>query len=211
MKHYLILFFITTIIATKVCGQALTWDPFVMSTLVVNHTDQQAKLKDIKNRESSILAAQVYISDKMEKIRVIKEKMHKSLRTVSSVITDTKEILYAREVANDIGKYQNQMIDYARDNPKLLLVAYKTEKALVDRTADLFTYIYTNALVGGDLNLLDNRQRGEIIDHVVQELRIMRGLAYGVSRKMRMAKRTGVLKALNPFGLSYPNQDAAIV
>ena len=58
-------------------------------------------------------------------------------------------------------------------------VAVKTEAALIKRTADLFTYIYTVAIIGGDFNLMNNHGRLDIIKHVVRELRVMRGLAYG--------------------------------
>lgn len=192
-------------------SQAIVWDPLVMSQLVIQHTAQQEKLKEISTNETRILVAQTYISEKMTEIKTIEEKIHNSLRTVTGIIMDAKDILYAKEIAKDIAKYQGQMVEYARENPELLIIAYKTERALVDRTANLLEYIYTNALIGTDLNLLDNKQRHEVIQHVVNEFRIMRGLAYGVSRKMRVAQRTGVLQYLDPFHLKYPNQDIAIV
>jgi len=90
-------------------------------------------------------------------------------------------------------------------------VAVKAEAELITRTAELFTYIYTTAIVGGDFNLMDNKQRLDIIRHVVRELRIMRGIAYGIYRRMSVAKRAGILKTINPFRLNYPNSGAAIV
>ena len=191
-------------------AQQVVWDPAVTSTLVLNHQAQQEKLSDIKNNESRIMVAQVFISQKMEQIRAIEQKMHERLKTVSSVVKDGKNIIYASTIAKDIGKYQGQMIEYARGNNALLIVAYQTEKALIERTADLFTYI-SGALLGGDFNLLDNKQRHDIILHVVNELRAMRGLAYGVARRMRVARRAGIWKTLNPFDVNYPNRDAAIV
>ncbi|MBT28822.1 MAG: plasmid transfer protein [Thalassobius sp.] len=212
MKKTILLSLLAMLLAIGLRAQsAIVWDPFVMSQLVTQHKAQQAELKKIKKNEGQIFAAQTYISGKMAEIKEIEEKMHTRLKNVTAVVKDAKDIVYATKISKDIGKYQEEMINYARDNPALLAVAYNAEKALVDRTADLFTYVYTNALIGGEINLLDNKQRQEIIEHVVNELRIMRGLAYGVSRKMRMASRTGVLEYLNPFHLKYPDQDLAIV
>jgi hypothetical protein len=213
MKTKLILLLLisgSTLIPGNVRAQQLVFDPAVVSTLVVNHTAQQSALKDIKNSESEIAAAQKVIAVQMSYIRELEQKMYNSLRNVSMVITGAKDIVYASQIAKDIGAYQKQMVEIATGDPILMVVALKTEAALIQRTADLFTYIYTVAFVGGDINLMNNKARLDIIKHVVRELRIMRGMAYGIVRKMRVAKYAGVMKTLNPFGLNYPNNSRAI-
>jgi hypothetical protein len=209
MKTKLIL--IILLIAGSAGAQQLVFDPAVVSTLVVNHTAQQTALKDIKNSETEIAAAQKVIAVQMSYIKELEQKMYNSLRNVSMVITGAKDILYASQIAKDIGTYQKQMVEIATGDPVLLAVAVKTEAALIQRTADLFTYIYTVAVIGGDINLMNNKERLDIIKHVVRELRIMRGMAYGIVRKMRVARYAGVMKTLNPFGLNYPNNGKAIV
>jgi hypothetical protein len=213
MKTKLILLLLisgSTLIPGNVRAQQLVFDPAVVSTLVVNHTAQQSALKDIKNSESEIAAAQKVIAVQMSYIRELEQKMYNSLRNVSMVITGAKDIVYASQIAKDIGAYQKQMVEIATGDPILMVVALKTEAALIQRTADLFTYIYTVAFVCGDINLMNNKARLDIIKHVVRELRIMRGMAYGIVRKMRVAKYAGVMKTLNPFGLNYPNNSRAI-
>ena len=199
------------LLSGSVCAQQLVFDPAVVSTLVVNHTAQQEALKDIKNSETEIAAAQKVIAIQMSYIKELEQKMYNSLRNVSMVITGAKDIIYASQIARDIGTYQQQMMQIASGDPVLLAVAVKTEAALIQRTADLFTYIYTVAVIGGDINLMNNKERLDIIKHVVRELRIMRGMAYGIVRKMRVARYAGVMKTLNPFGLHYPNNGKAIV
>lgn len=210
MKTRLIIL-IQLITISHLFGQQLVFDPAVVSTLVINHTAQQTALKDIKNSEAEIAAAQKVIAVQMSYIKELEKKMYKSLKNVSIVITGAKDIIYASRIAADIGKYQQQMLEIATGDPVLLAVAVKTEAALVKRTADLFTYIYTVAIIGGDINLMNNKERLDIIKHVVRELRIMRGMAYGIVRRMRVAKYAGVMKTLNPFSLNYPNNGAAIV
>jgi len=199
------------LVTGSVRAQQLVFDPAVVSTLVVNHTAQQTALEDIKTSETEIATAQKVIAVQMSYIKELEQKMYNSLKNVSIVITGGRDIIYASQIAADIGTYQQQMVEIATGDPILLAVAVKTEAALIQRTADLFTYIYTVAVIGGDFNLMNNKGRLDIIKHVVRELRVMRGLAYGVVRKMRVAKYAGVMKTLNPFGMSYPNNGAAIV
>jgi len=205
---------ITLIMSLIICtgyAQQLVFDPAVVSTLVVNHTAQQNALKDIKSNEAEIAAAQKVIAVQMSEIRALEQKMYNSLKQVSILITGARDIVYASRIAADIGTYQKEMVKIARDNPVLLAVAVQTEAALISRTADLMFYIYQFAIIGGDVNLMNNKDRMEIIQHVVRELRIMRGMAYGIVRKMRVARYAGVLRTLNPFGLHYPNNGDAIV
>lgn len=192
-------------------SQQVVFDPAVVSTLVINHTAQQTALKDIKNSEAEIATAQKVIAVQMTYIKELEQKMYNGLKNVSMVITGAKDIIYASQIAEDIGQYQQEMVNIATGDPILLAVAVKTEAALIRRTADLFTYIYTVAIIGGDFNLMNNKARLDIIKHVVRELRVMRGMAYGIVRKMRVAKYAGVMKTLNPFGMNYPNNGAAIV
>jgi hypothetical protein len=192
-------------------AQQVVFDPAVLSTLVINHEAQQNVLVDIKEKETAIATAQTTIATQMAVIRELKQKVYNSMRNVSAIVRDSKSIIYAIDIARDIGEYQGKMISMASGDPTLTIVAVQAEAELISRTAALFTFIYTTAIVGGDFNLMDNKQRLDIIRHVVNELRIMRGIAYGIYRRMTIAKRAGILRTINPFQLNYPNSGAAIV
>ena len=192
-------------------AQQVVFDPAVLSTLVINHEAQQRVLVDIKEKETAIATAQTTIAAQMAVIRELKQKVYNSMKNVSAIVRDSKSIIYAIDISKDIGEYQGKMVSMASGDPVLTLVAVQAEAELITRTAALFTYIYTTAIVGGDFNLMDNKQRLDIIRHVVRELRIMRGIAYGIYRRMTIAKRAGILRVMNPFRLNYPNSGAAIV
>lgn len=211
MRKYLYLISALTLSFGPSQAQQLVFDPAVVSTLVVNHTAQQEALNDIKEKEAEILGVQRTITLKMGQIRELEQKMYNSLRSVQSIIGQSKNIVYASSIAQDIGRYQGQMIAIAQGDPELVLIAAKTELELVNRTADLFTYIYQVAVVGTDVNLMTNADRLSLIRHVVDELRMMRGLSYSITRRMRVAKHAGLMKTMNPLGLKYPNNSQAII
>ena len=205
MTKKLVLSLMVLLGAVGINAQQIVIDPAMITTLVVNHTEQQGVLKDIKSAENNIRNFQILIQEKMRQIENLQEKTYKYLSTVNSVVKNGKDIIYASQIAQDIYKYQSQAIKYAADDPKLVLVAVKTESELISRTADLFLYIYNIALAGGEKNLLDNKQRIDLCIHVVNELRDMRGLAYSVYRQMKTAQRTGVLRSLSPGTFRYIN------
>ena len=210
MKKCLCLINLITLLSVSASAQQLVFDPAVLSALVVNHEAQQTVLKDIKQSEGEISSLQATISFKMAQIQELEAKMYNSLKTVQSIVGQGKNIIYASTIANDIGKYQSQMLDIAQGDPELMLIAAKTELALINRTADLFTYIYQVAVIGTDMNLMNNADRLNLIRHVVDELRIMRGLAYSITRKMRVARYAGLWKSMYP-GRKYPNHSGAII
>lgn len=211
MRKHLYLLSFLGLVAGSVLGQQLVFDPAVVSTLVVNHTAQQAALNDIKENEGKIAALQATISLKMTQIRELEEKMYHSLKSVESIIGQSRNIVYASRIAADIGRYQEQMMELARGDNELLLIAARTELELINRTADLLSYIYQVAVIGTDMNLMSNADRLALIRHVVSELRVMRGLAYSITRKMRVARYAGLLKTMNPLGLRYPDNSQAII
>ena len=190
-----LIFTIVLINCIAVKAQQIVVDPAVVSTLTANHLVQNGSLNNIKSEQNGIKNLQNGINVKLLQIQALQEKTYNSLRKVQSIVQSGKNVVYASTVATDITKYQNEMISTAEGNPMLYAVALKTELALINRTYDLFIYINT-ALTGGDTNLMSNMERMDIINHVVDEMRIMRGLAYSVNRKMRTAKYSGTFKAL---------------
>ncbi len=176
-------------------AQQVVVDPAVVSALTANHLVQNGTLNKIADEERGIKNLQATINVKLLQIQELQEKTYNSLRQVQSVVQQGKNVVYASTVATDIAKYQSEIIENAEGNALLYAVALKTELALINRTYDMFVYINT-ALTGGDANLMSNMERMQIINHVVDELRIMRGLAYSVNRKIRTAKYSGTFKAL---------------
>ncbi|MDR3137855.1 MAG: plasmid transfer protein, partial [Tannerellaceae bacterium] len=116
------------------------------------------------------------------------------MSTVNAVVKNGKDIVYASQIAAQIGEYQSQAAKLAAGDPELLLVVAKTEYELITRSTDLLVHIYNVSLAGGEKNLLDNKQRIDLCTHVVGELKRMRALAYSVTRQLKSAKRSGIIK-----------------
>ncbi len=204
--------FIAAVISASISeiqAQAIVWDPIVQGQLIYNHTVQNKNLEEIKNNETKISTAQSAIALETEGIRQVEEKVYKSLKSVSIVIANVKDIVYAGDIAKDIAKYQSQMYDLAQQRPELLIVAVKSEEALASKGVELLNYIIV-ATTATDANLMNNQQRITIIKHVIDELRLMRGMAYSITREMKYVAQNGFLSNLDFLGFRY-QRDAKLV
>ena len=109
----------------------------------------------------------------------------------------------------DISKYQSQMLEYAKDDPKLVAVAVSAETKLISQMINILSYMEM-AVNGCSDNLMNVKSRLQLMNHVIRELRIARGQAYTVVRKMKVAKNRGMLYALTHNGYSYYKNDEQI-
>lgn len=201
MKYKLL--FILFCISLFCKSQSLVVDPALTTALSVQHYNENSAYNKIKDNQSEIKRYQVLIDAQLIQIKEIEKKTQKYLSTVNAVVKNGKDIIFASQIAKDISKYQSQAYELASGDPKLLTVCAKTEYALVSRSLDLLTYIYTLALKDGESNMLDNKQRTDMVIHVVKELRVMRGLAYAICRQIKAAKRDGIWRQLAPNQFRY--------
>lgn len=197
MKKYLLIP-VLFLLSHVTYSQELVWDVACMETLILNHINQQIWFKKMRNAEIEITAIEEKIKNDMVQIEIYKTAFYKSLKSVSAIISQGKDIIYAGDIAADIGRYQKKMTQIVGQDPELAIVAAKTESQLVKRTADLTFYIYQVAIVGTDVNLMDNKQRLDLLKHVITELRIMRDLAKNVCMLLETAKQEGIIKSLFP-------------
>lgn len=212
MKNVLTLFFILSPFGLMAQGYiTIVVDAKLAATIIANHVVTMTALKPMVDATEEIKEYQQEIAAKTLVMREIKDLLYESMHEVSSVIKDGKNVKTASELVAEIGKYQADIVAYANDNPGLLSIAYSTEAALVTRSAGLLKYIFDCAIVGGDDNLMNSKQRMELIRYVLKELRIIRAIAFNMSMKMKVASRADVLEHPTPYGISYPDKDGSIV
>ncbi|WP_240663429.1 hypothetical protein [Mucilaginibacter limnophilus] len=98
-------------------------------------------------------------------------------------------------IVEDVGR----AVMIARSDPVLLLFAEEGAREFRSRATSLALEVGASALQGGRNNLMDSGERTKLINHIASEMRILRGLAYGMERAMYWAKMRGIWRSLNPF------------
>lgn len=139
-------------------------------------------------------------------VDVIQERVYNSLTTVDKTIRQSKSVLQATTIVNDIIKYQLQMVKYAKSDPALLLYAEKSETDFKLRALDLILYIQKTVMVQKADALLDVGKRDQLLSYVIDELRVLRAFSYTASRQIYWAQMDGIFRSLNPWQ-NYINQD----
>ncbi|MES2062509.1 MAG: hypothetical protein V4456_11355 [Bacteroidota bacterium] len=197
------------LIGGKTFGQQLVTDPILTGSTIVGGIQQNNRLDDMKQHQTMIERYQLLAVTQLGFINDWQKKMYEGLSQVASAVRDSKNIIEATTIVNDIIKYQLVAANYAKGDPILIIFAQKTESDFKNRALDMVVYISTVALKGGKDMLMDAGQRAELINRIVTDLRVIRGLAYTASRQMYWARMDGIFRSLNPFA-GYVNQDQQI-
>lgn len=159
------------------------------------HQNQFTHIMKMNENETAIAAAQRIILEQTAKVEEIERKLYNSLKEVDVVIRQGRAIIRAGEYTEKIINYIYQIDTIVIGQPALILIANRTERALYERMTGLAEYL-TISITGGNVNLMNSRERTNLINHVNSELAIMCGMCYSIKRQMLSAKRKGILDAI---------------
>ncbi|MGY3212437.1 hypothetical protein [Mucilaginibacter sp. HD30] len=190
-------------------AQVLVFDPVTSGAIAVNAGIINGKLNDTNDKLDLIQKGQLTVSAQLLVINDLQSKIYTGLSQVSSVINNLTTIKEIAECGNDIVTDVVSSVQLARANPLLLLFAEQGARDFQTRAATLAAEVSAFVLKGGNANLMDAGERAKLLNHIAQEMRILRGIAYGMNRSMYWAKINGIFRSLNPWA-EWQNQDVRI-
>ena len=203
MKKIIISLVTTLTISFNCLSQGnLVYDQTCIGSLTANHAVQLSMLRLFEDSQKKISEYNEQISIKVIQVEIIRDKLFKSLKDVNGIINSGKDIEMILDICEDIKKYQNRMINDAMEVPEVAITVAKCELQLVNRTLIILEHM-DMALTGEDTNLMDKRQRMEVLSTLIDELRLMRGLAYSTSRQVRTVKMESIMKNLDVENFRY--------
>jgi hypothetical protein len=164
-------------------------DYTVISTMVEIHKTESGHYRDLKDKETTNTTLQTLVTKTTEEYRAISDKIERRYTDVSILLSQVGKLPEIIRIINDIQDYQVSLLEIVQDHPEFVLIGINTEVALMKRVTRLYKYVYLNAILGTDLNKMPIAKRLEIVDHVLTELRVIRGLCYSISSKMKNAVR----------------------
>jgi hypothetical protein len=187
----------------------IIFDLEAVANIGINHGVQGAALSAIEGDFKEIRGHNENIALKLGQVYLSRDKLYESLKDVKAIKSNCRDIETISKIISDIGSYQQQMLEYASDDPILIAFVAKTELELLSKTLDLFSFVEVT-LNSDDFNLMDNAQRLDLLKSIILDLRVMRGIAYSVCRIMKSAKRNGILYALVPGAFGFPDNGSKI-
>jgi len=138
--------------------------------------------------------------------------IYNGLSQVNSALKDGLAVKNMATISTDILSYLQQALALARTDPALLLAASNLETECKQRSLLLVNDVAGFVLKSGKNVLADYNARDELLQKILNDLRIIDGLAYGAWRAMYWAKERGIITTLNPLqdyinkDISYANQ-----
>lgn len=202
MKKLILLLLVSTFY--NLIAQQAVIDVGAIGAIVSTHAVQNENLEKIRNSESKIALLQAKIAFRQEQIRALQVKVYNARKSAMSWVTTVSGITKSYSLASNIVTYQNKIFDVAGNNVALNVIALSMQVECAERSYILMQDI-VNALLGGEIagkpiNLMDSKQRLDLIFRVNKELRLLRGMVYGVYRKIRKIKRVGIIETAMKFG-----------
>jgi hypothetical protein len=189
-------------------AQTLTVDPAVSAAIAVNAGVINGQLNTTNNKLDLIQKGQLAVSGQLVVVNDLQNKIYQGLSQVAAVINNLTTIKEIAECGTDIINDVESSVTLAKSDPVLLLFAEQGARDFETRAATLSADVSAFVLKGGK-NLMDSGERGRMLNHIADEMRILRGIAYGMDRSMYWAKINGIFRSLNPWA-EWQNQDVRI-
>jgi hypothetical protein len=193
----------------KALGQELVVDPVTSAAIAVNAGVINSQLNKTNDNLSLISKGQMAVTGQLVIVNDLQNKVYKGLSEVASVIRNLESIKEIAECGSDIISDVGKAITYAKSDPVLLLFAEQGARDFETRAVTIAADVSAFVLKGGGNNLMDSGERGKLLNHIVAEMRILRGISYGMQRAMYWARINGVFRSLNPLA-AWQNQDVRI-
>jgi hypothetical protein len=207
MKNLIVIILLLS--GIKALGQELVIDPVTSAAIAVNAGVINSQLNKTNNNLSLIAKGQMAVTGQLVIVNDLQNKIYKGLSEVSSVIRNLESIKEIAECGLDIISDVGLSVNYAKSDPVLLLFAEQGARDFETRAATLAADVSAFVLKGGGSNLMDSGERGKLLNHIVSEMRVLRGISYGMQRAMHWARINGIFRSLNPLA-AWQNQDVRI-
>ncbi|MCC8407711.1 hypothetical protein LJ707_02140 [Mucilaginibacter sp. UR6-1] len=207
MKYLIIL--LPWLLARACFAQKLVVDPAVTGAIAVNAGIINGQLNTTNNRLDLIQKGQLAVSGQLLIVNNLQSKIYNGLSQVAAVISSLNTIKEIAECGSDIVSDVESSVRIARSNPVLLLFAEQGARDFQTRAYMLAADVSSFVLKGGTNNLMDSGERGKLLNHIAEEMRILRGIAYGMNRAMYWARLNGIFRSLNPWA-EWQNTDVRI-
>ena len=204
------IFLLTFCLISGLCSaQEIVVDPAVSASIAINAGIINGQLNTTNDRLNLIQKGQLAVSGQLGIVNNLQNKIYNGLSQVASVINNLTTIKEIADCGTDIVKDVESSVRLARSNPVLLLFAEQGARDFQTRAVTLAADVSAFVLRGGNNNLMDSGERGKLLNHIAQEMRILRGIAYGMNRSMYWAKMNGIFRSLNPWA-EWQNNDVRI-
>lgn len=197
MKKLLFLFcFIVAI--TNLKAQVAYVDPAVAGAISISSQTLRSEQNKTNNLLTQIKTAQMAVNAQLAAAQRLQDKIYKGLSEVSGALNDAFVVKQIYENTTKIVEKSAEITAFAARNPQYAYFARKEATNFRNRLVSLTAEV-TQALTGGEFNLMSAGQRRELLRNIQTQTSLLAGHAWYMLYTMERAKTIGFWKAINPF------------
>lgn len=209
MKKLIVLLFVFAFGFRSARAQTLYVDPFTSGAMLAHSAVINSQLNTTNNNLSAIERGQLAVTGQLVIVNDMQAKIYKGLSEVAGVINNLNSLKEIADIGIDIVSDVEQSVTIAKSDPILLLFAEQGARDFEQRATSLALEVSAFVTKGGKDNLMDSGERAKLLNHIANEMRILRGIAYGMQRAMYWAHMRGIWSSLNPWA-EWKNMDVQI-
>ncbi|KQR68244.1 MULTISPECIES: hypothetical protein [Pedobacter] len=184
-------------------------DPTTAAATAAHAGVMNSGLSRTSDNLTLVQRAQLAVTGQLGIVNDLQSTIYRGLSEVSGVMRSLLSVKDIYAISQDIVIDVNKAINLASGDPVLLLFAEGGAREFKTRSINLATEVSSFVLKDGRDALMDSGERAKLLNRIVTELTILRGVAYGMYRTMYWAKQRGILNSLNPYA-GYINIDKRI-
>lgn len=197
MKNIVLTIFIIFIVK-YVSGQIYV-DPTTAAATLAHASIMSNGLSNTSDNLTLVQRAQLAVTGQLGIVNDLQSTIYRGLSEVSGVMRSLLSVKDIYVISEDIVLDVNKAINIASSDPVLLLFAEGGAREFKSRSISLAADVSAFVLKDGKDALMDSGERAKLLNRIVTELTILRGVAYGMYRTMYWAKQRGILASLNPY------------
>jgi len=204
-----ILFYLFFVFSIQNTFSQIYVDPTTAAATAAHAGVMNSGLSRTSDNLTLIQRGQLAVTGQLGIVNDLQSTIYRGLSEVSGVMRSLLSVKDIYEISEDIVLDVNKAINIGSSNPVLLLFAESGAREFKSRSIKLAADVSSFVLKGGKDALMDSGERAKLLNRIVTELTILRGVAYGMYRSMYWAKQRGLLNSLNPYA-SFVNIDKRI-
>ena len=163
---------------------------------------EQGFLDDIESDQDKILISAAITAIEIAALTTVENKLLKSLTSVKSIVNDAQVLLRISRASQDIIQWQDKTYQIAEDHPELIPLIAQHEIKLIREV----TYLMKDLLIAtteSNTNLLNNKERIDVMKLVLSEIEEVRDKAYEMYTLIQTSTLLGVIETLVIEGVNF--------
>ncbi|MCX2584303.1 hypothetical protein [Pedobacter sp. MR22-3] len=194
-----IIIFLSIALFVQISRAQVYLDPTTAAATAAHAGVMNSGLSRTSDNLTLVQRAQLAVTGQLGVVNDLQSTIYRGLSEVSGVMRSLLSVKDIYEISEDIVQVVNKAVNISSSDPLLLLFAEAGAREFKTRSIKLGAEVSSFVLKEGKDALMDAGERAKLLNKIVTELTILRGVAYGMHRSMYWAKQRGILNSLNPY------------